>query len=266
MNSSDWKNFTYKNDHITAKADKIFDILSEATKSDSKKIQPEYEDDKEEFGDEIKSIFKNDKDYPLEQHEHTILVDQKEILDQNLMGINRNNIREIYGLVKKAVMLINILKLQNVMQTSYIEQLLSACRIFIDLEHQITLKEGKANVDKKSLKMIATEKKERSLMQRLIAKRRNDLLNDFLILITRKKIDKKEEKTFGIWCFNPGYCFSRLQELGTRSIILTSGTLSPMKSFALELQTEFQIELENKHVIDSKQVRVGVLAKGVDGN
>ena len=39
-----------------------------------------------------------------------------------------------------------------------------------------------------------------------------------------------------------------------------------MKSFAYELQTKFEIELENAHVIKSNQVCVGVLPKGVNGN
>ena len=39
-----------------------------------------------------------------------------------------------------------------------------------------------------------------------------------------------------------------------RSILLTSGTLAPMASFAAELQLDFPITLENPHVIDAAQV------------
>lgn len=53
--------------------------------------------------------------------------------------------------------------------------------------------------------------------------------------------------------------------MGVRSIILTSGTLSPMKSFAFELETDFQVELENTHVIKPEQVCIGVLPKGLKG-
>lgn len=38
------------------------------------------------------------------------------------------------------------------------------------------------------------------------------------------------------------------------SVILTSGTLSPMRSFAAELQLEFPIRLENAHIVDPSQV------------
>ena len=41
--------------------------------------------------------------------------------------------------------------------------------------------------------------------------------------------------SLGFWCFKPGLCLQRFPELGVRSIILTSGTLSPMESYAHEL-------------------------------
>lgn len=39
-----------------------------------------------------------------------------------------------------------------------------------------------------------------------------------------------------------------------RNIVLSSGTLSPMSSFASELGTPFPIQLEANHVIEDKQV------------
>ena len=44
-----------------------------------------------------------------------------------------------------------------------------------------------------------------------------------------------------------------------RSIILTSGTLSPMDSFSDELRTNFGIQLENSHAIDRSQLMVSVV-------
>ena len=40
------------------------------------------------------------------------------------------------------------------------------------------------------------------------------------------------------------------------SILLTSGTLSPLDSFAHELALPFEVRLENPHVIDKEQVGV----------
>jgi hypothetical protein len=40
-----------------------------------------------------------------------------------------------------------------------------------------------------------------------------------------------------------------------RSILLTSGTLSPLASFAAELGLPFPVQLENPHVIHPSQVR-----------
>lgn len=45
-----------------------------------------------------------------------------------------------------------------------------------------------------------------------------------------------------------------LREMPLRSVLLTSGTLSPLESFAHELQLGFKYTLENPHVIAPDQV------------
>lgn len=85
--------------------------------------------------------------------------------------------------------------------------------------------------------------------------------------------EKKEGKhgvllpTLSFWCFDPGEGMAALRDgnMKIRSILLTSGTLSPMASFVNELRTDFPIRLENPHVIDKKQVWVGVVPKGPAG-
>lgn len=60
--------------------------------------------------------------------------------------------------------------------------------------------------------------------------------------------------TLCYWCFAPGMAMQQLAALKIRSVLLTSGTLSPLDSFAYELQLPFPITLENPHVIDPSQV------------
>jgi hypothetical protein len=44
-------------------------------------------------------------------------------------------------------------------------------------------------------------------------------------------------RTLSFWCFNPGVVMQQLvEELGVRTIILTSGTLAPTQSFMHEMQ------------------------------
>jgi Fanconi anemia group J protein len=51
--------------------------------------------------------------------------------------------------------------------------------------------------------------------------------------------------------------FKSLSEVA-RSVLLTSGTLSPLDSFSGELGLNFHIKLEAPHVVDmSRQVGVG---------
>ena len=66
------------------------------------------------------------------------------------------------------------------------------------------------------------------------------------------------------WCLNPAVAFTRLAK-SARSIILTSGTLSPLDSFASELGTPFPIKLEAPHVIDRSQILAHVVARGPSG-
>ncbi|XP_041114358.1 regulator of telomere elongation helicase 1-like [Polyodon spathula] len=76
---------------------------------------------------------------------------------------------------------------------------------------------------------------------------------------------KKKGKILSYWCFSPGFSMNELVRRGVRSIILTSGTLSPLSSFTSEMQIEFPVTLENPHVIDKHQIFVGIVPKGPDG-
>ena len=55
---------------------------------------------------------------------------------------------------------------------------------------------------------------------------------------------------------------SQLVRLGVRSIVLTSGTLSPMDSFAQEMQVRFDVRLQNAHVISRAQVKACIVQTG----
>ncbi|KAK9404951.1 Regulator of telomere elongation helicase 1 [Crotalus adamanteus] len=76
---------------------------------------------------------------------------------------------------------------------------------------------------------------------------------------------KKNGKILSYWCFSPGFSMHELVRQGVRSIILTSGTLFPLSSFALEMQIPFPVCLENPHVIDKHQICIGIIPKGPDG-
>ncbi|WVZ01213.1 hypothetical protein V8G54_027282 [Vigna mungo] len=77
----------------------------------------------------------------------------------------------------------------------------------------------------------------------------------------------KVSRTLSWWCFNPGIAMEDFRnKCGVRSIILTSGTLSPMESFAEELKLDFPIRLENPHVITPNQIWAGVVPVGPSGH
>lgn len=72
-------------------------------------------------------------------------------------------------------------------------------------------------------------------------------------------------RTLSYWCFSPSVAMGELKAQGVRSIVLASGTLSPLESYAAELLLPFRVRLENPHVISPSQVLIGVVAKGVTG-
>jgi regulator of telomere elongation helicase 1 len=72
--------------------------------------------------------------------------------------------------------------------------------------------------------------------------------------------------TLSYWCFSPGQSMAALAGMRVRSMLLTSGTLSPLDSFAHELGLPFPVRLENPHVVDPSQVWVGVVPVGPSGH
>ncbi|XP_024945815.1 regulator of telomere elongation helicase 1 homolog isoform X2 [Cephus cinctus] len=83
--------------------------------------------------------------------------------------------------------------------------------------------------------------------------------------IKKPSSTKNEGKLISYWCFSPGFGMKQLVEQGIRSVIITSGTLSPLKPTISELSIPISVQLENPHVISGSQVCVGVLSKGPDG-
>ncbi|KAK1124462.1 hypothetical protein K0M31_006814 [Melipona bicolor] len=76
---------------------------------------------------------------------------------------------------------------------------------------------------------------------------------------------KNESKVISYWCFSPGFSMQQLMDQGIRSVILTSGTLSPLKPFISELGIPIEIQLENSHIVKGDQICVSVLSQGPDG-
>lgn len=63
---------------------------------------------------------------------------------------------------------------------------------------------------------------------------------------------------------NPGLIF-QCAARETNSIIISSGTLSPLETFSTELQTKFQTAVSAPHIIGSDQVASFVLTNALDG-
>ncbi len=86
--------------------------------------------------------------------------------------------------------------------------------------------------------------------------------DDYSLVLQRRVRDFQLDVTLNLWCLNAAVSFQPISTMA-RSVIVTSGTLSPLRSFAGELGTEFQVTKSLPHVINvRKQLHVGVVARG----
>ncbi|XP_023612593.1 Fanconi anemia group J protein isoform X3 [Myotis lucifugus] len=79
--------------------------------------------------------------------------------------------------------------------------------------------------------------------------------NGFFVPPKNKKRSRQKTAVhvLNFWCLNPAVAFSDINGK-VWTIVLTSGTLSPMKSFSSELGVTFTIQLEANHVINNSQL------------
>eukprot|EP00178_Gracilaria_changii_P009709 TRINITY_DN281_c0_g1_i1.p1 TRINITY_DN281_c0_g1~~TRINITY_DN281_c0_g1_i1.p1 ORF type:complete len:1089 (-),score=141.80 TRINITY_DN281_c0_g1_i1:4326-7592(-) len=89
---------------------------------------------------------------------------------------------------------------------------------------------------------------------------------NFRTVVQESKSKQAAGRTISYWCFKPALAMSSLRTLNLRCLLLTSGTLSPMDSFAAELGLEFPVRLENPHVVTRSQVWAGIIPTGPEVN
>ena len=86
----------------------------------------------------------------------------------------------------------------------------------------------------------------------------------FYFIFCRKNVSSQWTYCLKLWCMNPAVVLKFVRE-ATRSIVVTSGTLSPLASYQTELDIDFKISLEANHVIPLNRVWVGSISHGPRG-
>ncbi|XP_044256116.1 regulator of telomere elongation helicase 1 homolog [Tribolium madens] len=80
-----------------------------------------------------------------------------------------------------------------------------------------------------------------------------------------QKIEQKEScRVLNFWCFSPGFAMNMLMDRNIHCVILTSGTLAPLKPLISELELDIGVRIENPHIVQGDQVCVKILSKGPD--
>ncbi|XP_026329662.1 regulator of telomere elongation helicase 1 homolog [Hyposmocoma kahamanoa] len=75
---------------------------------------------------------------------------------------------------------------------------------------------------------------------------------------------RNTERVLSYWCFSPGFGMKQLLDQNVRSIILTSGTLAPLKPLISELGIPIGVLLENPHIVKENQICVKIIGQGPD--
>lgn len=71
-------------------------------------------------------------------------------------------------------------------------------------------------------------------------------------------------RVVNFWCFSTGVALKELVSLGVRSVVITSGTLSPLDTLKDDFKIPFSIELQNPHIISPQQILVSAVAQGMN--
>lgn len=82
--------------------------------------------------------------------------------------------------------------------------------------------------------------------------------------LSAKTKEKTAVKVLSYWCFSPSFGMKQLVDKNVHSIILTSGTLAPLKPLLIELGIPVSVQLENPHVVSASQICVQIIPNGSD--
>jgi hypothetical protein len=100
------------------------------------------------------------------------------------------------------------------------------------------------------------------VVMRFMTKKDSNNIDSYRVVIQRSRNSKtgKIESSLNLWCLSAHIAFETFSSQ-CHSIILTSGTLSPLDSFEKELGVIFPIRVEAQHVIDTtSQVYVNAVS------
>lgn len=98
-------------------------------------------------------------------------------------------------------------------------------------------------------------------VERVIRSKSRTSIIDYKVYIAEEEMKKSnkiavalqnaagKKRVLNYWCFSTGVALTELTALGIKSLLLTSGTLSPLEALKEDLKLPFPIELQNPHVI-----------------
>lgn len=83
---------------------------------------------------------------------------------------------------------------------------------------------------------------------------------------SQTKIGAYDDYRIELRCLVPWLTFDEIQKYSPRSIIFTSGTMSPLESWEIDLKIKAPVRLINSHVISNEQIRLNLVKKSIRGH
>lgn len=95
-------------------------------------------------------------------------------------------------------------------------------------------------------------------------------INHFRLMLqaqpSQTKIGSYDDFKLELRCLVPWLTFDQIQQYSPRSIIFTSGTMSPLDSWEVDLKIKAPVRLVNSHVISEDQIRLNIVKKSIRDN
>ncbi|KAG5499419.1 hypothetical protein JKF63_07982 [Porcisia hertigi] len=153
---------------------------------------------------------------------------------------------------------------------TFLEKALITREVFGAQSHGVTSASGLTGVMGKCVTLLADSERPATSMVRVQEFLTSifDLdpadLDSTRFVLQQQLVATKAIRTLGFWELDNTRLMRRVVST-LHSVLLTSGTLSPLDQFAAELGMEFQVRLKGSHVIQPDQVLGGILCRGPSG-
>ena len=211
---------------------------------------------KEYKGSQTTIPFFNNSNNDLNENEYNTTFDKNESNNEIKPEITSENITKHISFLKNVEFFINNDRGKSTLipvYTDYLEIINILSNNYYDKE----AKKDPSNLYVNNFRFYVEEIKEQNYQNSNNKKKK---------VVSFSNNSKDIKRVLHIFCLNPGFGFKMVMDLKLYSTIITSGTLAPIDSLESELKYNFNVKLENNHVISDEQFHFCLLTSSAFNN